>query len=195
MAKRFGLAGAMHWSTPKLAAHASKFIAVSHSVAQRALQGGVARTKVTVIPNFFDTTSREPSMAPAEPTALFVGPDSPREGRPVALAAFSRLPSGTATLVLVGSGAPVNADGVVDLGYLRSAELGEHIVGRLSLLSPTVWLEPCPTVLLEAMTPRPAGHRFKDRRYSRPYRGWVKWLSRSARRARASGREHARRVG
>jgi glycosyltransferase involved in cell wall biosynthesis len=151
MAKRVGLAGAMHWSVPKLAAHTSKFIAVSHSVAQRAVQGGVARSKITVIPNFFDTTSREPGAAPAEPTVLFVGPDTPHKGRSVALAAFSRLPSGTATLVLVGSEAPVDADGVVNLGYLRSAELWEQYRRATIAVVPAIWPEPCPTVLLEAM--------------------------------------------
>jgi glycosyltransferase involved in cell wall biosynthesis len=150
-AKRAGLAAAMHWSVPKLAAHASKFIAVSHSVAWRASQGGVARSKITVIPNFFDTASRRPGMQPAKPTVLFVGPDTPHKGRSVAVAAFSQLPAGTATLVLVGSEAAVNADGVVNLGYLRSAELWEQYRRATVAVVPAIWPEPCPTVVLEAM--------------------------------------------
>jgi glycosyltransferase involved in cell wall biosynthesis len=141
----------MHWSVPKLAAHASKFIAVSHSVAWRASQGGVARSKITVIPNFFDTASRRPGMQPAKPTVLFVGPDTPHKGRSVAVAAFSQLPAGTATLVLVGSEAAVNADGVVNLGYLRSAELWEQYRRATVAVVPAIWPEPCPTVVLEAM--------------------------------------------
>jgi glycosyltransferase involved in cell wall biosynthesis len=149
--KRAGLAGAMRWSVPKLGAHASTFIAVSHSVAQRAAQGGITRSKITVIPNFFDTASREPGMEPAEPTVLFVGPDTPHKGRSVAVAAFGRLPSGTATLVLAGSESAVNADGVVNLGYLRSAELWEQYRRATIAVVPAIWPEPCPTVLLEAM--------------------------------------------
>jgi glycosyltransferase involved in cell wall biosynthesis len=150
-AKRAGLAGAMHWSVPQLAAHASRFIAVSHSVAQRAAQGGVPGSKVTVIPNFFDTASREPGMEPAKPTVLFVGPDTPHKGRSVAVAAFSQLPSGSATLVLVGSEAAVNADGVVNLGYLSSTELWKQYRRATIAVVPAIWPEPCPTVLLEAM--------------------------------------------
>jgi glycosyltransferase involved in cell wall biosynthesis len=149
--KRAGLAGAMHWSVPRLAAHASKLIAVSHSVAQRAAQGGVARSKITVIPNFLDTASREPGTEPAAPTVLFVGPDTPHKGRSVAVAAFRMLPSGTATLVLAGSEVAVNADGVVNLGYLRSAELSEQYRRATIAVVPAIWPEPCPTVLLEAM--------------------------------------------
>jgi glycosyltransferase involved in cell wall biosynthesis len=151
LAKRAGLAGAMHWSVPRLAAHASKFIAVSHSVARRAAQGGLARSKIIVIPNFLDTASRRPGTAPAKPTVLFVGPDTPHKGRSIAVAAFGRLPSGTATLVLAGSGTAVNADGVVNLGYLRSAELWEQYRRATIAVVPAIWPEPCPTVLLEAM--------------------------------------------
>jgi glycosyltransferase involved in cell wall biosynthesis len=141
----------MHWSVPKLAAHASKFITVSHSVARRAAQGGVAWSKITVIPNFFDTASIRPGVAPAKPTVLFVGPDSPHKGRSVAVAAFNRLAAGTATLMLVGSDTPVNADGVVNIGYLHGEELREQYRRATIAVVPAVWPEPCPTVLLEEM--------------------------------------------
>ena len=151
MVKRIPLAGAMHWSVPKLAAHASKFIAVSHSVARRASEGGVAKSKIAVIPNFFDTASVEPDVAPVKPTVLFVGPDSPHKGRAVAIDAFRLLPAGIATLVLVGSETPVNASGVVNLGYLRGPAMWEQYRQATMVLAPAVWPEPCPTVVLEAM--------------------------------------------
>jgi glycogen synthase len=151
VAKRVVLAGALYWSVPKLAAHASKLIAVSQSVAQRAAQAGVARSKITVIPNFCDTASKEPGPAPTKPTVLFVGPDAPHKGRSVAVAAFSRLPSGSATLVLVGSENPVSADGVVNRGYLRGAALWEQYSRATIAVVPAVWPDPCPTVVLEAM--------------------------------------------
>jgi glycogen(starch) synthase len=149
--KRISLAGAMHWSVPKLATHASKFIAVSYSVARRASEGGVAKSKIAVIPNFFDTASVEPGVAPVKPIVLFVGPDSPYKGRAVAIDAFRRLPAGAATLVLVGSETPVNVSGVVNLGYLRGPAMLEQYRKATVALAPAVWPEPCPTVVLEAM--------------------------------------------
>jgi glycosyltransferase involved in cell wall biosynthesis len=149
--KRIPLAGAMHWSVPKLAAHASKFIAVSHSVAQRASEGGIPKSKIAVIPNFFDTANIEPGAAPIKPIVLFVGPDTQHKGRTVAIDAFRRLPAGTATLVLVGSETPVNASGIVNLGYLRGPAMWEQYRKASVALAPAVWPEPCPTAVLEAM--------------------------------------------
>jgi glycosyltransferase involved in cell wall biosynthesis len=151
MAKRVPLAGAMHWSVPRLAVRANRFIAVSHSVAQRFVETGIAESKIRVIPNFLDTASREPGMVPSKPRVLFVGPDSVHKGRSVAIEAFSRLPAGLATLVLVGSDTPANAEGVVNLGYLRGAALWEQYSQATVTLVPAVWPEPCPTIVLEAM--------------------------------------------
>jgi glycosyltransferase involved in cell wall biosynthesis len=151
MAKRIPLAAAMHWSVPRIAVHASRFIAVSRSVAQRVSEIGIAESKIRVIPNFFDTASREPGVPPTKPRVLFVGPDSLHKGRSVAIEAFSRLPAGLATLVLVGSDTPVDAAGVVNLGYLRGAALWEQYRQATVTLVPSLWPEPCPTVVLEAM--------------------------------------------
>lgn len=149
--KRIPLSGAMHWSVPKLAVRVSKFIAVSNSVARHASEGGIAKSKIAVIPNFSDTASREPGVAPDKPTLLFVGPDSPHKGRSVAVDAFSRLPAETAALVLVGSETPVMASGVVNHGYLPGPALREQYRQATAALAPAVWPEPCPTVVLEAM--------------------------------------------
>lgn len=149
--KRVPMAAAMRWSVPGLAAHASKFIAVSRSVAERAAETGVSTSKITVIPNFLDMANREPGVPLTKPIALFVGPDSLHKGRSVAIDAFRRLPSGSATLVLVGSSTPVNMDGVVNFGFLRGAALWEQYRRASIALVPAVWPEPCPTVVLEAM--------------------------------------------
>jgi glycosyltransferase involved in cell wall biosynthesis len=149
--KRVPLAMAMRWSVPSLAARTSKFIAVSRSVARRAAETGVSASKIIVIPNFLDMSNREPAGAPADPRALFVGPDDQYKGRPVAIDAFSRLPPGSATLVLVGSRTPVNRAGVVNLGFLRGGALWEQYRQATVALVPAIWPEPCPTVVLEAM--------------------------------------------
>jgi len=141
----------MGWSVSHLAAHTSKFIAVSHSVADRVREIGIPASKVTVIPNFIHMGNETPGNEPGMPSALYVGPDAHHKGRSVAVEAFSRLPPGTGTLVLVGSDTPVSVDGVVNLGYLRGDALWEQYRRASVALVPSVWPEPCPTVALEAM--------------------------------------------
>ena len=149
--KRAALAAIMHKSVPDLTAHADRFIAVSHSIAQRVAEIGITNSKLQVIPNFLDIGAMEPGAVADQPTALFVGPDSRHKGRSVAIEAFRRLPRGTARLVLVGNGAPVNVEGVSNLGYLRGAELWDQYRRASIVLVPSVCPEACPTVILEAM--------------------------------------------
>jgi glycosyltransferase involved in cell wall biosynthesis len=141
----------MGWSVSHLAAHTSRFIAVSHSVAERVTEIGIPASKVTVIPNFINMSNRMPDHETSKPIAVYVGPDTNHKGRSVAIEAFSRLPPGTATLVLVGGSTEVDIDGVSDLGYLRGAALWEQYRRASVALVPSVWPEPCPTVALEAM--------------------------------------------
>jgi glycosyltransferase involved in cell wall biosynthesis len=149
--KRIPLAAMMGWSVSHLADRTSRFIAVSHSVAERVSEIGIPRSKVTVIPNFIDMNNETSDDESGTPVALYVGPDSNHKGRSVAIDAFSRLPPGTANLVLVGSSTEVSIDGVSNLGYLRGAALWEQYRRASVALVPSVWPEPCPTVALEAM--------------------------------------------
>jgi glycosyltransferase involved in cell wall biosynthesis len=153
--KRIPLAAMMGRSVSHLAAHTSTFIAVSHSVADRVAEIDIPASKVKVIPNFIHMSSLGAPDGdqdkPGVPVALFVGPDAHHKGRSVAVEAFSRLPSGTGTLVLVGSAAVVNVDGVSNLGYLRGDALWEQYRRASIALVPSVWPEPCPTVALEAL--------------------------------------------
>jgi glycosyltransferase involved in cell wall biosynthesis len=150
-AKRIPLAAMMTWSVSHLVAHTRRFIAVSHSVAERVTETGIPTSKVKVIPNFIHMTDKTPGDEPSAPTAIYVGPDTHHKGRSVAIAAFSSLPPGTGTLALVGGGAEVSIDGVSNLGYLRGAPLWEQYRRASVALVPSVWPEPCPTVALEAM--------------------------------------------
>jgi len=150
--KRIPLAAVMGWSVSHLSAHTSGFIAVSHSVAERATENGIPTSKVRVIPNFINMGNEISDDGSSSPIVVYVGPDSRHKGRSVAIEAFSRLPRGTATLVLVGGGTHVNIDGVVNLGYLRGAALWEQYRRASIALVPSVWPEPCPTVALEAMS-------------------------------------------
>lgn len=155
-AKRIPLAAMMGRSVPQLAAHTSRFIAVSHSVAERATETGIPTAQVTVIPNFISMITKMPDDEPrgdklSTPIALYVGPDAQHKGRPLAVEAYSRLPPGTGTLVLVGSSTAVDVDGASNLGYLRGDALWEQYRRASVALVPSVWPEPCPTVALEAM--------------------------------------------
>jgi glycosyltransferase involved in cell wall biosynthesis len=141
----------MTQSVPRLVAHTSRFLAVSRSVAQRIAEVGITAPAVEVVPNFLDIDDL-PGDAPADAaTILFVGPDSQHKGRSVLINAFRHLPSGQARLVLVGSDTPVNVPGVSTVGYLRNAALREQYQKASVVVVPSVWPEPCPTVVLEAM--------------------------------------------
>jgi glycosyltransferase involved in cell wall biosynthesis len=151
IAKRLPLTAVMTQSVPRLVAHTSRFLAVSRSVAQRVAEVGITAPAVEVVPNFLDIDDL-PRDAPADAaTILFVGPDSQHKGRSVLINAFRHLPSGQARLVLVGSDTPVDVPGVSTLGYLRNAALREQYQKASVVVVPSVWPEPCPTVVLEAM--------------------------------------------
>jgi glycogen(starch) synthase len=151
VAKRLPLAAAMTYSVPRLVAHTGRFLAVSHSVARRAGEAGVSTAAMEVVPNFLDIGDM-PAAAPADPPSiLFVGPDSPHKGRPVLVEAFRRLPTSPARLVLVGSDTPVHQAGITTVPYTRGAALWEQYQQASIVVVPSVWPEPCPTVVLEAM--------------------------------------------
>jgi glycosyltransferase involved in cell wall biosynthesis len=154
VAKRSPLAAVMKYSVAGLIARTSRFIAVSRSVAQRAMEAGLTAAKVQVLPNFIDVsdmTPASPDTTVGPPTVLFVGPESPHKGRAVLIDAFRGLPPGYARLALVGSAAEVNIDGVSTIGFTRGALLWEQYQRASVVVVPSVWPEPCPTVILEAM--------------------------------------------
>jgi glycosyltransferase involved in cell wall biosynthesis len=149
--KRLPLTAVMAHSVPRLVAHTSRFLAVSRSVAQRVAELGLPSPAVEVVPNFLDIDGVS-SDGPADAaTVLFVGPDSQHKGRSVLIDAFRRLPAGQARLILVGSDIQVNSPGVSTLGYLRGGALREQYQKASVVVVPSVWPEPCPTVVLEAM--------------------------------------------
>jgi glycogen(starch) synthase len=149
--KRLLMAAMLGHSASALAVHTSRFIAVSQSVARRVAELGIAKPAIEVVPNFINV-GNETVAAPTGPlTVLFVGPDSLHKGRAVAIDAFSRMPSGLARLHLAGSGTQVKMRGITNLGYLQGAALSQQYQTASVVLVPSVWPDPCPTVVLEAM--------------------------------------------
>jgi glycosyltransferase involved in cell wall biosynthesis len=150
--KRLPMTVALTRHSHDLAANVSQFVAVSRSVAERVSGLGFATPKISVIPNFIDLSEEKLRSDLRQPTLLFVGPDSPHKGRSVAIEAFRRLPSGLAQLHLVGDGATIRVPGVRNLGYLKGEALVTQFKTARVLVVPSIWPEPCPTVILEAMT-------------------------------------------
>ena len=148
------------WSARRRARHVSDAAAVSSAVADAvAVPAGQwlhsARLEARVIPNFIPDEIILDEIPPIEPDAplLFVGDLSPDKGVQTLLDAYEMLTS-PPPLVLAGRSAtpepwrfppgarwegPLPHDAVVRL--FRSARL----------VVPSVWADPCPTVVLEAM--------------------------------------------
>ena len=150
--KRLPLTIALSWKARDLLDYSSKFIAVSRSVAERVKESGLAPDKISIIPNFIDLNEQGLCEESRQPTVLFVGPDSPHKGRSVAIEAFKLLPRGLAQLHLVGHGADVEFVGVHNFGYLTGQSLAQQFKKATVLVVPSIWPEPCPTVILEAMS-------------------------------------------
>lgn len=155
-ARAVTLAAALRHYVPGLAAHTTRFIAVSHSVAQRAAELDMPMPKIEVVPNFLDTGRATTARAAADGSAgpgkvLFVGPDSPHKGRSVLLEAWRLMPAGNAQLSVTGPGPAIHVPGVVCTGYLHGAALSRQYQAASVVAIPSIWPEPCPTVALEAM--------------------------------------------
>jgi glycosyltransferase involved in cell wall biosynthesis len=149
--KRVSLAAVLGQSISGLTAHTSKFIAVSRSVARGVAELGTATHTVEIVPNFLDVGPETVADPERPPTVLYIGPNSPHKGRSVAIEAFRRMSINNAQLCLVGDATPTNMPGVTAIGYLPNNAVHERYRAASVLAVPSVWPEPCPTVILEAM--------------------------------------------
>jgi len=154
-AKRIVLAAALGRTAPRLHAGVARYIAVSRHVARRhleALPRGADR--VEVIPNFLDPPP-EPFTEPGGDQVLYIGPSDRHKGLAVLLAAWRRMRAATpARLVVVGAAADEVAgdvDGVEFTGRLSGDATIRRLREAALLVVPSVWPEPCPTVVLEAL--------------------------------------------
>jgi glycogen(starch) synthase len=140
----------------------SHFAAVSSAVAGAvALEDNTGRPtgaglSAEVIPNFIpdDIVLDEiPPIAPDAPL-LFVGDLAPDKGIATLLKAY-RLLEGAPPLVLAGRSAPGVEwdlpDGVQWVGALPHDQVLKLFRSARAVVVPSVWSDPCPTVVLEAM--------------------------------------------
>ena len=155
--RRVALAAALGATVPWLVRRVSRFLAVSHFVAQSAAGSGVPRRLLEVVPNFIDIDNGHPA-APAQPPDgvrfFFAGTGSPHKGRQVLLEAFDRLDSrADVSLTVAGDVVPMetNSPRIDDVGRLEGPTLDDAYRKASAVIVPSVWPEPCPTVALEAM--------------------------------------------
>jgi glycogen synthase len=148
------------WSARRRAKHVAHFAAVSSAVAGAVddntgwLKG--AGLSAEVIPNFIpdDIVLDEIPPTAAEAPLLFVGDLGLDKGVPALLDAY-RLLDDPPPLVLAGRSAPGVEwdlpDGVRWLGELPHDQVLKLFRSARAVVVPSVWSDPCPTVVLEAM--------------------------------------------
>jgi len=165
-ARRSILAAGVWRSVPRLARDADEILAVSRSVADEAVKGGLERESIRVIYNFIDEEPcAEESKGkaqqrtllralPDEPFFLFVGSSDPHKGRALAEQALE-LVDRPASLVVAGEPGPQRRLGRrIYLGRVHQSHMHLLYERALALIVPSRWPEPCPNVVLEAMARR-----------------------------------------
>jgi glycogen synthase len=149
-------------SARRRAGHVSRFAAVSSAVADAVtLEGETGWLKgaglnAEVIPNFIPDDIVLDEIPPTAPDAplLFVGDLSADKGIPTLLEAY-RLLEGAPSLVLAGRSSPgvewELPEGVRSVGALPHDQVLSLFRSARAVVVPSVWSDPCPTVVLEAM--------------------------------------------
>ncbi|HPX36636.1 MAG TPA: glycosyltransferase family 4 protein [Mycobacterium sp.] len=149
------------WSARRRARHITAAAAVSSAVAEAvAVPAGrwlhSAALHARVIPNFIPDEIIVDDIAPTQPDAplLFAGDLSFDKGVPVLLDAYAQLES-PPPLVLagrMGTGDSWNfPTGAQWLGEVPHHEVVALFNSARAVIVPSVWADPCPTVVLEAM--------------------------------------------
>lgn len=149
------------WSSRRRAKHVVYAAAVSSAVADSVtIPDGhwlhSSRLRTRVIPNFIPDEIVLDEIPPTAPDAplLFVGDLSPDKGVQTLLDAYALLESPPA-LVLAGRSASPDEwqfpPGARWAGQLPHAEVVALFRSARAVIVPSVWADPCPTVVLEAM--------------------------------------------
>lgn len=149
------------WSARRRAKHLADVAAVSSAVADAVAIPAdqwlhSARLDARVIPNFIPDEIIVDEIPPVEPDAplLFVGDLSPDKGVQTLLDAYARLDS-PPSLVLAGRSTAPDAwrfpPGASWAGPLPHEAVVSLFRSARVVVVPSVWSDPCPTVVLEAM--------------------------------------------
>lgn len=150
--RRGGLALALRAGVPGVVRGVSRLIAVSTCVAEEHLRAGVGDPSLLrVIPNFVDLDDPVRGPVPDTGRVLFVGPPDRHKGRSVLERAFELDCLRARELRLVGDAAAGSRGNVVAVGRKAGGELWREFRESSIVALPGLWMDPCPTVALEAM--------------------------------------------
>jgi len=163
-----GLSKIIYFENKILLERIEKFIAVSHFVKNMLSRGGIPAKKIVVLHNWVDMKKIEAYHKDLpekrENIGLFVGQISKQKGAHIAVEAMSKVVKDMPDFKfrVIGSGPLVSTlrrkvekDGlscsISLLGKVDSETLFEEYRRAKLFLCPSIWPDPCPTVVLEAM--------------------------------------------
>lgn len=135
--------------------HVHRFIALSKGGKKKFVEAGLPAERIAIKPNFVAAPPGTTEQMPRK-GILFVGRISPEKGLDVLLDAMRELPAMTLTVVGDGpdlaasvSRAPANAR---YLGRRSANEVMKLMAHAQALVVPSIWQEPFPMTVLEALS-------------------------------------------
>jgi len=133
------------------------FVALTEASRQVFLSGGLPAERMRVKPNFVTDPGPRTQLPSDSRTVLYVGRLAPGKGVDVLLQAWGRGAPRGLELLVIGDGplrhglSSIAPPGVRFLGRLQPSEVRTLMLGARALVFPSVWYEPCPLVLIEAL--------------------------------------------
>jgi glycosyltransferase involved in cell wall biosynthesis len=137
------------------------WVALSEAQKQLHLQIGLPENRLHVIPHFLNVEREQPPPIPEDGYALFLGRLSPEKGVQQLLRAWKNIHSPSAHLVIAGTGPDelrlralardLKLDSVEFRGFVDRSQHGDLWAKSKFLVVPSIWHEPFPLVVLEAM--------------------------------------------
>lgn len=150
--RRVALAFALTISVPRIAERVHRWIAVSPYVAERHRGFEIPEERIVVLPPLIDAPPRSGANESRHILYVGAGPEGHHKGRHVLLDAYKRLAGSPPKLVLVGGSEPIRGSGIEDRGYLSGRPLERAFSEAFFSVVPSVWPDPCPAVVVEAMS-------------------------------------------
>ncbi|GMW01918.1 MAG: glycosyl transferase [Candidatus Hydrogenedentota bacterium] len=133
------------------------FVAPARFTANKIIEFGIPREKVTYVPNFIHVDQYEPQYEPGD-YLLYLGRLSSEKGVPTLIEAMKQFPN--VKLKITGRGPYEDAiKGLVKESGMTNLELTGHLSGdtlraairnSMAVLIPSEWYENCPLALIEA---------------------------------------------
>ena len=143
--------------------YVSFFITPSQFTRQKMIQGGFDPEKIVHVPTFTKVSQDIPDVESDQKTILYVGRISPEKGVDVLMEAFMGIKDKRALLKIVGDTNSDYAKQLIDsvpmemkeriqfLGFKGQQDVKQLFLSSLFFVTPSVWYENQPNVVLEGM--------------------------------------------